>query len=414
MKSVVWFLTLCFIASCAGQETTGRREMAPYHAIVVFEWVESGQAETVNSSVDADSSDADAVAVEDADDSDDVDDATTQTAVADTVSALPEDDANHSAWVDENHGWIEDQIIAGLEKDNVFSDFLVTDWDSMDELAQKSDADLIVVIRIGSLVKWDEANVAVDPGLAVLTGVLWFGTAVGGLWVQDQVFSTQSDIEVLWRRPREPGTAPIPAPQAVGELRKEFVQGASVYASGEYNLSLWDRAKIWSSPAAYFTNLLVPATFVPFYDKKEVGRSLAVDALEDVKRDLAQKLRPDSLRSAGAPFVFRLDSPFNGTDVGESNVDVSFSYRPAFGADAHRETGLSALYIEVKREGEANYQRTREYRDEEIARINNLIRRGDSIAESIKLGPGDNLVRFSAEAELDGQWITNTIALKGP
>ncbi len=386
---------VCLLASCAGQPTTGNREMAPYNAIVVFQWLESDQPARVDSIGDDDES----VEVPEA-----------EGAQADLVG----EDSAAPMWNEENRAWIETQILAGLEEHNVFSDFLPAEWENMESLAEKTDADLIVVVRIGSLVKWDEADVSVDPGLAVLTGVLWFGTAVGGLWVEDQVFSTQSDIEVFWRRPRQPGTAPIPAPQAVGELRKEFVQRESVYASGEYNLSLWDRAKFWSSPAAYFTNLLVPATFVPFYDKEEIARSLAVDALDDVKRDLAQKLRADSLRSAGAPFVFRLDSPFNGTDVGESNVDVSFSYRPAFGAEDHRETGLSALYIEVKGEGDADYRRAREYRDEEIARINSLIRNGDSIAESINLGPGDNLVRFSAEAELDGQWITNTIALKGP
>lgn len=413
MKSVIWILTLFCIASCAGQETTGRREMAPYHAIVVFEWVESEQAENVSSSVDLASSDEDAVAVEDADDPDDVDDAATRTAAA--SSALPEDDANDRTWVEENRGWIEDQIIAGLEEDNVFSDFLVTDWDSMDELAQKSDADLIVVIRIGSLVEWDEADVTVDPGLAVLTGVLWFGTAIGGLWVPDQVFPTQSDIEVLWRRPREPGTAATPEPRDVTELRNEFPQRESVYASPEYKLSLWDRAKFWSSPAAYFTNLLVPATFVPFYDEKEVERSLAVDALEDVKRDLAQKLRADSLGSAGEPFVFRLANPANGTAIQEPFVDVSFSYRVEPGFQNHQDTGLSALHIDVKREGDREYHRARAYRDEEIERINAKIVRGELIAERIEgLGPGVNLVRFSAQTARGRRWITNTIALKGP
>ena len=394
MRSVVFIFAACLVASCAGQPTTGNREMAPYNAVVVFEWLESTQPSNV-----ADSSE-DAGAPDEAAD-DPVADADSEESSADLVDR-------------ETQRWIEDQIIAGLEEDNVFSDFLVTEWDSMDQLAQKTDADLIVVIRIGSLIIWDKDDFTVDPGLAVLTGVLWFGTAVGGLWVQDQVFSTQSDIEVLWRRPREPGTAPTPEPTAVAELHQEFRQWERVYASTEYNLSLWDRAKFWSSPAAYFTNLLVPATFVPFFDEKEIGRSLAVDALEDVKRDLAQKLRPDSLRSAGAPFVFRLVDPANGADVGESAVNVSFSYRLAFGADAHEDTGLSALYIEVRGEGAADYQRKREYRDEEIARINDLIRSGDSIAESINLGPGVNFVRFSAEAELDGQWITNTIALKGP
>lgn len=387
---------------CATQETFGDREMAPYSAVVVFKWLEDDRPE---------SAEVDPLSESDRSSKDDATGA--REPAANQASPPLTEATRRRQWIEENRRWIEDQIIAGLEEHKVFSDFLVTDWENMYLLADRAGADLIVVIRIGDLAYWEPDDVRVHPGLAVLSGFLWVGTAVGGLWVQDQVFPTDSDIEVYWRRCRgaDRSVPEVEEPETVAELQ-DFGQREPVYASGEYNLSLWDRAKFWSTPSAYFTNLVVPPSLVPFYDEEEIDRSLVIDALEDVKRDLAQKLRAGSIRSAGSPFLFRLEDPPNGSVVEGSSQSVSFRYRlePGFG----REYFLRALHVELKKEGETRWRSVKEYRDEDIRRINEMIDNGQSILETIGgLGPGLNLVRFRAETELERRWITNTIALNG-
>ena len=98
-----------------------------------------------------------------------------------------------------------------------------------------------------------------------------------------------------------------------------------------------------------------------------------------------------------------------------SSARLRYSYGLERGfADAYRINGLSVLRVEMKRDG-GKWESVKEYRDEGIRDINQRIENDQSIVETIEgLGPGVNLVRFSAEIDLDRQWITNTIALKGP
>ena len=388
MKAYAQIFFLFLIAGCAGQQSAGDREVAPYSAVVVFQWQpDDDRGEGTGSTGDGDAAD------------DPGGDAEWPEAAA--------EDAPDPDWIDDNREWIETQITMGLEEHGVFSHFVVSDWESMDQRAEELKADLIVVIRIGSLADWNEAEVSVDSGLAVLTGFLWFLTAIGGVWVQDQVYPTESDIEVYWRRPPRNGAA----------RGRAVVGRESVYASGEYQLSLWDRAKIWKSPGPYFMNLIVPASFVPFYDEQEIDRSLVIDALEDVKRDLAQKLRAGNVGAAGEPFLFRLEDPVNGDVVQGSSARLRFSYRlePGPGFAPYENTALRALHIDLKREDQETFERVDEYKDKRMSDLNKLIKNSESITVTIDgLGPGLNLVRFSAETEFEGRWITNTIALNGP
>src|SRR6185295_19477282 len=47
--------------------------------------------------------------------------------------------------------WVEDRILDGLEEYEVFSDFTLATLENMQQVARREKADLILLVRIGSL-----------------------------------------------------------------------------------------------------------------------------------------------------------------------------------------------------------------------------------------------------------------------
>lgn len=350
----------CLVAAllcigCAGREPLRNRDMAPYTAVLVFEC------------------DPDAVA-----------------------PFSPRE--------------IEDEIGLGLQEHAVFSHFVITTPEDMLSVAEMEDADLIVMVRIRELASWDAASVKVHPGLATVDGLLWFTTAIGGWWVPDREFATKTDIDLSWHRPQALRGEAHPA-SLDSTLRSEAFRPEQYVTSGAYRLSLWERAKIWRSPAPYLMNLFAPAALIPIHDDEEVSRSLTLAALEDIKRDIAQKLQGQALGAGGAPYSFRLESPTNGDRLEAPATNLRFRYLLEHG----EEFGLARLRIELKRDGESGYRLHREYGDEEILAINERIEASGFLEETLgDLKSGLNLVRFSAQTNYPEQWITNTIALNVP
>ncbi|MBI4586421.1 MAG: hypothetical protein HY717_20620 [Planctomycetes bacterium] len=380
MKTLNLLIFSLAIAGCAGTPTP--RDMAPYKAIVIFEWLGDEAGEPPQAPAE-------------------------ETSAASLNGAVPRE-------------WIEDELISGLKDHGVFSDFLVADWEDMHGVAVQEKADLIVLLRIGKLAHWKEDEVRIHPGYAVLDAMLWIGYPIGlGLgcwWVPDRTYPTQSDIEVFWKRP-EPEKAAgrkLARPKGIADIQTEFRLKESL-SSGEYRLSLWERAKLWRYPVAYLLNILMPAALIPLSDEREVAQSLAAAALEDIQRELSQKLGAQNLDAAGAPFLFRLEEPANGSAVDGPAARLRYRYRLESGFKEHEATLLSELRIEIRREGDGDYLPRRRYRGEGIRAVNDRIARDAILEEEIEgLGSGLNLVRFVARTELGGKEITNTIALLGP
>lgn len=374
-------LIAMFVAGCAGTQTPRDRDTAPYNAVVVFHWPEGGSEDRP---------------------------AEGEFRPTGEENAAKEEKEAASL----SREWIENEILIGLEQYGVFSDVVLADVETMYAAAQLEHADLILLICIRSLAEWEAREIRVVPELALLSGVLWFGTAIGGLWVPDQEFPTRSNVEIAWTRPPTLKESSERAVDAV-DLQNEFRYRERL-SSGEYRLSMWERAKPWSYPLAYLADLLLPPALVPLRDEEEVSQSLVAAALADIKRELAQKLRGDILGSARAPFRFRLEEPKNGSPVDDRSIKLVYRYRVEPGFKEHETTRLASLRIDLKREDRADYQNVKKYEGDAIRDINESISEDTPIEEPITIGPGRNLIRFSAEAEFGRQWITNTIALNAP
>ena len=74
--------------------------------------------------------------------------------------------------------------------------------------------------------------------------------------------------------------------------------------------------------------------------------------------------------------------------------------------------GLSALRIDLKRANSDEYESVEIYEGDAMRAIDVKIANDQALETEIDgLGPGLNLVRFSAQTKLGDRWITNTIAL---
>jgi len=362
MKKILILTAL--LPGCAGTQSIEESDVAPYKALVVFRWDDDPAAREPAPSEGAP--------------------AATQIAPAIDRRA------------------VEDELLFGLEDYRVFSDFIAAEPEAIDEVARQEQADLILVVRISSLAHWDPKKTKVVPGLAILEASLWFLTAVGGFFVPDKEFSTTSKIEMAWRRPAG----------GSGGVAEAAIEERESLSTGKYRLSMWDRAKPWDHPGAYLTSFVIPPAFVPYQEKETFDRSLVELAVEDLKREMARKLKGGSLGSGGAPFRFRLEAPANGATVDGSRVRFRFYYdlEPGF---ADYRAGFDKLSIEIKRGEDGEYVKVREYSDTEMDAVGERIGRKQPIEEEIEgLGPGFNLVRFNALTKAGSQWITNTVALQ--
>ncbi len=391
--ALLWAILL--IAGCASRGSPREWDTAPYKAVVVFEWL--AEAEPPGPSDAASTSGA----------------PTEPPPPAEPAEAGKAQALARSGQLDRQV--VEEEILKGLDEYHVFSDFIPATWETMQTAAVREKADLIVLVRIGSLVRWDDSATRIVPGLAVLDGVLWLGTGVGGWWVADKEFATRSDVEVSWKRPEAADARPgaqASGPATLESIKNEFGRKESL-TSGDYRLSLWDRAKPWRQPLAYLVTIAVPPMLVPLKDRREVDRSLALSALEDLKRELARKLRGGYLGSGGSPFLFRLEEPFNGQTVNADRIRLRYRYQIEPGFDLHKATGLRALTIEGQSEEGSEYRTLRRYAGEELLAINEKIAENGIIEEDIEgLKPGMNLIRFVARTEFGGGWITNTVAIQ--
>jgi hypothetical protein len=379
---------------CAGQERREVVDTAPYQAVIVFDWVQSqpGEAEAAPEVVGG--------------------------AGVPPTPISPSTDGEDLPFP---RGLIEDEILAGLDEQQVFSDFALSDLETMDQDARELRADLIVLVRIGEIAVPGRGRVS--PGFAVLDGLLWFGTAIGGWWVPGRRYSTNSEIEIAWMRLDPAGVA---AARTSNSSKPADVEAAfenwERLSSGDYALSLWDRAKFWKHPQSYLLNIIMPASFIPFDDPRELRRSLILASLEDWKAEIASNLRGRVIGAARAPFLFRLEDPPNCALLqGETSKEIAFRYRVEAGFKEHQEretVGFSRLKIELLR-SDADppvYETLKVLEEaEDIQRINQSIATDVPIRETIEgLGPGRNLVKFSAKHKLDGQWTQNTIVLRNP
>ncbi len=370
MKTAPLLLLSVVAAGCAGTQARRDRDMAPYKAVLIFEWPEpeppAGAPAPTKGEVVA-------------------------------TQALDRHD-------------VEQQIFRSLLENRVFSGLIQAEnWNAVPALLEKEKADLILRIRIRSLARWDAEESSIDPGIAILNAVLWFGTAIGGWWVPDREFTTTSDIEVAWKRlePTDVGTGNDRRPV---DLREDFKSWERV-SSGTYSLSFWERAKVWSAPMPYLLNIVIPPPLVPLQDDEEVDRSLIAEALDDVTREMAQILNRRNLGAAGAPFRFRLEEPVNGAPLETDSTVLQYRYDPEAGHKGYELTLLKALTIHLKR-GDEEYQLLREYKDETIRDVNAQIKAGTPLQVKIDdLVPGCNLVQFAAETQFGGWRITNTVAL---
>lgn len=364
VASVLAALTL-LAAACAATPTGIEVEPAPYRASVSFSWPALG---------------ADAASREEADADANADDA----------------DWRRS---------IEEAILLGLEELQVFSDVIPTLEQEADALARSEGADLVVVVRVDALGVWEEGDpTSVVPLLLPVDLLLWVSTGIGSWWIADREFTPRSDVQVTWRRPQASGT-----PEANG--REPLAQRESL-RTGDYRLSLWSRAKPWRSLMPYLANIVIPAAFVPAWDPRELHRSLATEALRDIKRELALTFKSRHFRVRGAPFRFRLEEPTNGSTVRADRVTLRFSYQLEAGLDARVEALLYALYVDVQREDDARFKEHARFTDARIRAINERIARGETIDVDIEgLLPGRNLVRFRAQTELGREWVTHTVVL---
>src|SRR5262245_46376581 len=164
MRSSATVWALIWIAGCAARETPRERETAPYKAVVVFQWLGGAQPTRIEA-----------------------DGAGNGPSGGPAAQPAPVGPTPARAGQLEPER-VEEEILSGLDEYRVLSDFIPATWTTMHSAAVREKADLIVLIRIGSLVEWDEASPRIVPGLAVLDGLLWIATGVGGWWVPDQEF----------------------------------------------------------------------------------------------------------------------------------------------------------------------------------------------------------------------------------
>ena len=153
---------------------------------------------------------------------------------------------------------------------------------------------------------------------------------------------------------------------------------------------------------------------MPVQDDREVESSLRGSALEDLNRDLALKLKGGYLRAGGAPFLFHLVSPSNGKELDAETVTLTFRYTPEQGSLGQKITGLTSLVIELESPN-GKVWTLRAYRGESTRQINEKIAENQAIEQEVSgLQTGVNLIRFIAQTEQggQGQWITNTVAIR--
>ena len=396
MKQVITILSVAaaLAAGCSGAGTVGEAESAPYKAVVVFHWADAAGQRAPSSAQRPQSGGG----------------GPEETAPAKAPATSPPGPGE----VARARAEVEQSILAGLTESRVFSDLVPAGWDSMQAVARKEKADLIVLVRIGSFCRWDDAETQVVLGLATVGTALWAGTGIGSWWIADHEFSTHSEVEVSWRRPDPPDVALAisPDPSDRKAVQAEF-RYREPLSSGEYRLSLWDRARPWRYPWAYLLSIVCPPALLPIQDRGQVDSSLRGYVLSDLHRELARKLKGGYLRSSGAPFLFRLEAPVNGATIEGDSARLSFRYRTEAGFEEHEATGLSSLVVGLRGPQEAVYRKVREYRGAGVRALNAKIARDEPIDLPVTgLEPGLNFIRFEARTEQGKQWITNTVAIR--
>jgi len=385
-------IAILLLTGCSGIQPIPVGDTAPFKAVVAFQWLESSSREPKDPGVPPGA---------------EIPGGGPELGVEQGAANARAAEASRQL----TRKWVQDEILTGLEEYQVFSDFRWTSESEMEAAARREKADLIVLIRIGELAVCDESSRRAVLGLGILDTVLWLGTAIGSWWIPDVEFSTRSHVEVSWRRPQPSSKKAPETPGTTRDPSREF-KFKERLTTGEYRLSFWDRAKLWRYPWPYLMTIVIPPVLVPIHDRRDVDAALATLAVEDLKRQIARKLLSGNLRSGGAPFLFRLESPLNGQVCKGDSLKLRFRYSLEPGFEDHEATRLRALIVAVKREDQKQYQRLCAITGEQIRALNEKIAKDEPIEVDVHgLGQGMNLIRFVAQTELGGQWITNTVSL---
>ena len=393
-------------AGCGGVQTLEEEAPAPYKAVVVFHWVdEVKNASSLTSAASANP----------------VSEPASQ-GPSQEHPEIPTDDIKAAQQTAEFRQGVEDKILLSLKDYQVFSDFVRWEGVSKDTaavtaLAEKENADLVLELHIAavanSVANWDQQRTKVEAGPATLETFLWIGTGIGAWWVPDLQFSTKSDVKMLCKRTKHQESS-------IGGLTEspKAVESPSDWSfkehlsSGKYRLSFWNRAKPWSVPWIYLLTILIPPFALPAYDHDEVQESLNSAALEDIQREVARNLKGGHLGACGAPILFRLKEPANGTAVQGARVKLQYLYTVEPGFGERMLTPLRALYVDVKRGDRIDYERRHTYTGDAIVAINeSILNQSINQVEIGDLGPGTNSIRFIALTDAGTEWITNTVVL---
>ena len=122
----------------------------------------------------------------------------------------------------------------------------------------------------------------------------------------------------------------------------------------------------------------------------DAARFASVNALEDLKRELARKLKAGYLGSGGSAFLFRLEEPFNGQAVRSDRVKLRYRYQIEPGFDQHKVTGLRALSIEAQSDEAGEYRTLRRFAGDELRDIIGIPPSEKESPERTPLPPGIN------------------------
>ena len=324
---------------CGGPGTVEKADTAPFNTLLVFNWEEpqpaiappspEGPEGPQGGQPPAESETA--PELESVDKPDKASPAPAPTAAAAPAPAIEPSgepaDLPASAPAAFTRQQVEDALLDGLDENRVFSNFETATLSTMGKRARVEKSDLIVLVNFKTFCDWKKKPPSTQTGLASVNGVLWITTGVGAWWLGDREYPTSSEIEMLWGRPDQPQAAQPPDPVDPKVALETFRGRASrePLSTGEYKLSLWERARPWRYPLPYLVGILVPPAFLPMQDQDEVDRSVQGAALQDLSREMARKLKTETLRAAGAPFLFRLLDPANGiesTDPCEAHLPV--------------------------------------------------------------------------------------------
>ena len=389
-------------AGCADVQTLEEEAPAPYKAIVVFHWAD----EVKNGSNLTSTTSANPVS---------------EPASQEPTPAHPEilaDEIKSAQQTAEFRQGVEDKILLSLKDYQVFSDFVRWEGVSKDTtavaaLAEKENADLVLELHIAEVANWHQQRPTIEAGPATLETFLWIGTGIGAWWVPDLQFSTKSDVKMLCKRTKHQESTIVGLTESPAAVESPSDWSFKEHlSSGKYRLSFWNRAKPWSVPWIYLLTILIPPFALPAYDQDEAQESLNSAALEDIQREVARNLKGGHLGACGAPMLFRLKEPANGAVFQGDSVKLDYLYTVEPGFDKHLQTPLRALYVDVKRADQTDYERRHTYTGDAIAAINErILNQSINQVKIGDLGPGTNSIRFIALTDTGAEWITNTVVL---